>query len=33
MTVAVNAVNFEPSALAGTRIRHLDGAATWKFLD
>ena len=32
-TVAVNAANFEPSALAGSRIRHLDGAATWKFLD
>ena len=32
-TVAVNAVNFEPSALAGARIRHLDGAASWKFLD
>jgi hypothetical protein len=31
--VAVNAVNFEPSALLGVRIRHLDGAATWKFLD
>jgi hypothetical protein len=32
-TVAVNAVNFEPSALVGARIRHLDGAASWKFLD
>lgn len=32
-TVAVNAVNFEPSALVGVRIRHLDGAASWKFLD
>jgi hypothetical protein len=31
--VAVNAVNFEPAALAGARIRHLDGAASWKFLD
>jgi hypothetical protein len=31
--VAVNAVNFEPSALAGVRIRRLDGAASWKFLD
>ena len=31
--IAVNAVNFEPSALVGTRIRHLDGAATWTFLD
>src|SRR5687768_751061 len=32
-TVAVNAVNFEPSALVGVRIRHLDGAVSWKFLD
>ena len=32
-TVAINAVNFEPSALVGVRIRHLDGAASWKFLD
>ena len=32
-TVAVNAVNFEPSALVGVRIRHLDGARSWKFLD
>ena len=32
-TVAVNAVNFESAALVGVRIRHLDGAASWKFLD
>jgi hypothetical protein len=32
-TVAVNAVNLEPSVLVGVRIRHLDGAATWKMLD
>jgi hypothetical protein len=32
-TVAVNAVNFDPSVLAGARIRHLDGGASWKFLD
>jgi len=32
-TVAVNAANFAPAALAGARIRHLDGAASWKFLD
>src|SRR5262249_20662905 len=32
-TVAVNASNFELTAIAGARIRHLDGAATWKFLD
>lgn len=31
--IAVNTVNFEPSALLGARIRHLDGAATWKLLD
>ena len=31
--IAVNAVNFEASALVGARIRHLDGAASWKFLD
>ncbi len=31
--LAVNAVNFEPSALAGVRVRHLDGAASWTFLD
>jgi len=31
--VAVNAVNFDPSVLAGARIRHLDGAVSWKFLD
>jgi hypothetical protein len=32
-TVAVNAANFEPSALVGVRIRHFDGAASWKFVD
>jgi hypothetical protein len=32
-TIAVNAVNFEPSALIGARIRHFDGAASWKFVD
>ncbi len=31
--VAVNAVNFEPAALKNARIRHLDGARSWKFLD
>lgn len=31
--VAVNAANFEPAALEGVRIRHLDGAKSWKFLD
>jgi hypothetical protein len=32
-TVAVNAANFELAALMGVRIRHLDGASSWKFLD
>jgi hypothetical protein len=31
--MAVNAANFPPSALAGARIRHLDGAASWRLLD
>ena len=31
--VAVNAANFEPAALRGARIRHLNGATSWKFLD
>jgi hypothetical protein len=31
--MGVNARNFEPSVLEGARIRHLDGAATWKYLD
>jgi hypothetical protein len=32
-TIGVNATNFEPSALVGVRIRHLDGASSWKLLD
>ena len=28
-TVGVNASNFAPQDLAGTRVRRLDGAATW----
>lgn len=32
-TLGVNAANFDPAALAGVRIRHLDGALTWRFLD
>jgi len=32
-TMAVNAANFAPCALVGVRIRHLDGAASWRFLD
>lgn len=31
--IGVNARNFEPGALGPVRIRHLDGASTWKFLD
>ena len=31
--MGVNARNFEPSLLAGVRVRRLDGASTWKFLD
>ena len=31
--VAVNAANFDRAALLGMRIRHLDGAASRKFLD
>ncbi|HUI60703.1 MAG TPA: hypothetical protein VLX90_10790 [Steroidobacteraceae bacterium] len=32
-TMGVNAANFEPAVLSGVRIRHLDGAASWKFFD
>jgi hypothetical protein len=32
-TIGVNAANFAPSALVGVRIRHLDGAGSWKLLD
>jgi hypothetical protein len=31
--MGVNARNFTPSELAGVRIRLLDGADTWKYLD
>jgi hypothetical protein len=31
--VGVNARNFEPEAIASARIRKLDGAVTWKYLD
>ena len=31
--MGVNARNFDPSIAATTRIRTLDGASTWKFLD
>jgi hypothetical protein len=32
-TVGVNARNFERSAIAKARVRRLDGAKTWKYLD
>jgi hypothetical protein len=31
--MGVNARNLEPDAYAGVRVRHLDGASTWKYLD
>jgi hypothetical protein len=31
--MGVNTRNLDPSAMKGVRIRHLDGASTWKFLD
>ena len=31
--MGVNARNFEPGAIESVRIRHLDGASTWKYLD
>jgi hypothetical protein len=31
--IGVNANNFDPSVVAAARIRHLDGAATWKYFD
>lgn len=31
--MGVNFRNFDPSVIAATRIRRLDGANTWKFLD
>jgi hypothetical protein len=31
--MGINARNLDPAAIAGVRIRHLDGASTWKFLD
>jgi len=31
--VGVNARNFEPGVIAQARIRRLDGASTWKYLD
>jgi hypothetical protein len=29
----VNARHFEPSEISEVRVRHLDGASSWKFLD
>ena len=31
--MGVNIRNFEPDDVDGIRVRHLDGAKTWKFLD
>ena len=31
--MGVNARNFEPEVLEGVRVRRLDGASTWKYLD
>jgi hypothetical protein len=31
--IGVNARMFEPEVVASVRIRHLDGAASWKYLD
>jgi hypothetical protein len=31
--MGVNTRNLEPEAIARVRIRRLDGASTWKFLD
>jgi hypothetical protein len=31
--MGVNARNFAPRAVASVRIRLLDGASTWKYLD
>jgi hypothetical protein len=32
-STGVNARNFEPSALGAVKIRLLDGADTWKYVD
>jgi hypothetical protein len=31
--MGVNARNFEPGSIASVRVRRLDGASTWKYLD
>lgn len=31
--IGVNARNFPPAMTAGVRVRHLDGADSWKYLD
>ncbi|MGQ0429358.1 MAG: GFA family protein [Gammaproteobacteria bacterium] len=32
-TIGANARNFEPAVIAKARVRHLDGAKTWKYVD
>jgi len=32
-TVGVNASNFDPEIAAAARVRHLDGAKSWKMID
>jgi len=32
-TVGVNASNFDPTIVASARIRNLDGAKSWRFLE
>jgi hypothetical protein len=31
--IGVNARNFEPHEVEGVRLRRLDGASTWRYLD
>jgi hypothetical protein len=31
--MGVNIRNFDPALLRSVRVRHLDGASTWKYLD
>jgi hypothetical protein len=31
--IGINVRNLEPGAIAAVRVRHLDGASTWKYLD
>jgi hypothetical protein len=32
-TIAVNASNFEPTAIAAARVRHMEGGSTGRYLD